>query len=436
MVDIQADIAQSSSDGLATRSRLCGSGPASNSEQNNGALGLGLVDRKLFKQKINGLLIGQLISLCICGTGVFSQLLSMNYNINIPTAQSLLNYILLSFYSIILWRRGTLWHSLRTKSIFLLPLALFDVEANYVAVKAYQYTTITSVMLLDCFTIPCVAVLTRIFLKTRYTLIQIVAIVISMAGLVILVISDILQGQDANGGSNPLLGDMLVLVASVLYAISNVGQEYTVKSYDNETYLAIIGIYGTIISSIQLAIFERNELRTMVWSGPVIGYIVGFAICLFTMYSITPFMMRIAGATLMNLSLLTSDIFSVVVAIFLFHRRLDWLYFMSFFVIVSGLVIYNLSQPHPKSLLLPNLEGLDNNDESSAAEDDDEGEDPLIISTYNGTPPLSHRNVPAAILHLQDEVVNNVNDDEDASSSSSDIRTNLIGNKQQQYHQT
>eukprot|EP01032_Pedospumella_encystans_P033469 gene33469-37825_t len=32
--------------------------------------------------------------------------------------------------------------------------AILDVEANYLVLLAYNYTTITSVMLLDCFTIP------------------------------------------------------------------------------------------------------------------------------------------------------------------------------------------------------------------------------------------------------------------------------------------
>ena len=44
-------------------------------------------------------------------------------------------------------------------------LALADVEGNFLLVKAYQYTTITSVQLLDCFTIPCVMVLACIVIS-------------------------------------------------------------------------------------------------------------------------------------------------------------------------------------------------------------------------------------------------------------------------------
>lgn len=48
-------------------------------------------------------------------------------------------------------------------------LACIDVEANVLLVWAYQYTSITSVMLLDCFTIPSVMILSCVFLKARYT---------------------------------------------------------------------------------------------------------------------------------------------------------------------------------------------------------------------------------------------------------------------------
>ena len=45
--------------------------------------------------------------------------------------------------------------------------AVLDCEANFLVLEAYNYTSITSVMLLDCFTIPCAMVLSAIFLNYR-----------------------------------------------------------------------------------------------------------------------------------------------------------------------------------------------------------------------------------------------------------------------------
>lgn len=58
-------------------------------------------------------------------------------------------------------------------------------------VKAYQYTSITSIMLLDCWTIPCVLFLTWFFLKTQYRFKKLVGVLICVAGLVVVVFSDV-----------------------------------------------------------------------------------------------------------------------------------------------------------------------------------------------------------------------------------------------------
>nr|GFD06388.1 solute carrier family 35 member F1-like [Tanacetum cinerariifolium] len=86
--------------------------------------------------------------------------------INAPTSQSLANYVLLTIvYGGILIHRGS---GLKARWYYYLLLGVVDVEANYLVVKAYQYTSITSIMLLDCWSIPSVIVLTWLFLKTRY----------------------------------------------------------------------------------------------------------------------------------------------------------------------------------------------------------------------------------------------------------------------------
>ena len=113
------------------------------------------------------IVFGQVLSILIAATGAFTQALSLR-GVNIPTSQSVLLYVLLSLFvvqrlavegrfvpRIALWRYAL--------------VALIDVEANYLVVKAYTAgASITSVMLLDCFTIPCVMVLSRVFLRTRY----------------------------------------------------------------------------------------------------------------------------------------------------------------------------------------------------------------------------------------------------------------------------
>lgn len=118
--------------------------------------------------------------------------------------------------------------------------------------KAYQYTNITSVMLIDCFTIPCVVVFTLIFLKARYNWRHLLGVFLCLGGIGILIYSDAVSNDSFKGGRNPIIGDILCLIGAVFYAVSNVGQESSVKQWSFKEYLSMIGFYGTFIGILQL----------------------------------------------------------------------------------------------------------------------------------------------------------------------------------------
>lgn len=53
-------------------------------------------------------------------------------------------------------------------------------------------------------------------------------------------------------GKNQLVGDMLCLGGSVLFAIVTVLQELSVKTTDIVEYLGLLGLFGSIISGLQM----------------------------------------------------------------------------------------------------------------------------------------------------------------------------------------
>ncbi|XP_010650501.1 uncharacterized protein LOC104879428 [Vitis vinifera] len=173
----------------------------------------------------------------------------------------------------------------KAKWYYCIALAWVDVEANFLVVKAYHYTSITSVMLLDCFTIPCAIIFTWFFLKTKYRFKKLTGAVICIAGLVIVIFSDV-HASDRAGGSSPLKGDLFVIVGSILYAASNVSE---------------FALWNVIILS----------------------------------YG------KLSGSAMLNLSLLTSDMWAVLIRIFAYHQKVDWMYFMAFAAVVVGLIIYS-----------------------------------------------------------------------------------------------
>ncbi|XP_024982486.1 solute carrier family 35 member F1-like [Cynara cardunculus var. scolymus] len=292
----------------------------------------------LANKTVVGLLLGQILSLLITSTGFSSSELARR-GINAPTSQSLANYVMLAVvYGGILIHRG---RGLKAKWYYYLLLGLVDVEANYLVVKAYQYTSITSIMLLDCWSIPSVILLTWLFLKTKYRFKKIAGVAICVAGLVLVIFSDVHAADRSQNGSSPIKGDFLVVAGATLYAVSNVSEEFFVTTADRIELMAMLGFFGAIVSGIQITILEREELKSIHWSSGALLPYTGFAAAMFLFYSGVPVLLKMSGSTMLNLSLLTSDMWSVLIRIFAYHEKVDWMYFVAFAAVAVGLVVYS-----------------------------------------------------------------------------------------------
>ncbi|CAA7016690.1 unnamed protein product [Microthlaspi erraticum] len=292
------------------------------------------------KKTLIGLGLGQIISLLgTCASFTSSEL--ARKGINAPTTQLLLTYMLLAivYGGIMLYQRPTIkakWHH-----YFL--LALVDVEASFLMVKAFQYTSITSVMLLDCWSIPCVLVLTWAFLHTKYRLMKISGVVICIVGVVMVVFSDVHAGSQA-GGSNLVKGDLLVIAGATLYAVSNTTEEFLVKNANTVELMTFLGFFGAVICAIQIGILERGELKAIHWSADVVIPFVRVAVTMFLYYALLPVLLKTNGAAMFTLSLLTSDMWAVLIRIFAYHEKVDWLYYLAFATTAIGLIIYSMKE--------------------------------------------------------------------------------------------
>ncbi|XP_052299620.1 uncharacterized protein LOC102631480 isoform X4 [Citrus sinensis] len=223
-----------------------------------------------------------------------------------------------------------------------LLLGFVDVQGNFLVNKAYQFSSITSVTLLDCCTIAWAIVLTWLFLGTRYSLWQLLGAALCVLGLGLVLLSD--AGGDGGGGSRPLLGDVLVIAGTIFFATSNVGEEFFVKKKDRVEVVCMIGVYGLLVSAVQLSILELKSLESVEWSTNILLGFAGYAASSFMFYTLAPFVLKLSGATMFNLSLLTADMWAVVFRICFYHQKVDWLYFLAFGIVVIGLIIYSTTE--------------------------------------------------------------------------------------------
>ncbi|XP_049745329.1 solute carrier family 35 member F2 isoform X4 [Elephas maximus indicus] len=281
---------------------------------------------KLFTWNIlKTIALGQMLSLFICGTAITSQYLAEKYKVNTPMLQSFINYCLLflTYTAILAFRSGSdnLLYILKRKWWKYILLGLADVEANYLIVRAYQYTTLTSVQLLDCFGIPVLMALSWFILHARYRVVHFVAVAVCLLGVGTMVGADILAGRENNSGSDVLIGDILVLLGASLYAVSNVCEEYIVKKLSREEFLGMVGLFGTIISSVQVLIIEYQDIADIHWDWKIALLFVAFALCMFCLYSFMPLVIKATSATSVNLGILTADLYSLFFGLFLFGYK-------------------------------------------------------------------------------------------------------------------
>jgi solute carrier family 35 protein F1/2 len=237
----------------------------------------------------------------------------------------------------------------RPHMIWYIISAVLDVEANFLVIVAYNYTSITSVMLLDCFTIPCAMFFSYICLGCSYRYKHIIGVIICLLGLSCIIINDSLQQQQQqqeDDSSNPVLGDILCLCGAILYAASNILQEFLVKFHNREEYLGKLGLFGIIIAIIQFMIVDFPSINNNnIFTLEMIFTMIGFILCLNFMYINTTIFLQSNDAILFNLSLLTSDVYAVIFTYFYEGYLVSWLYFIAFSLVIIGLILYHIEKP-------------------------------------------------------------------------------------------
>lgn len=306
--------------------------------------------RLLTRELLVTLALGQVLSLLVCAIGLTSKYLADDFHANTPVFQSFLNYILLFLvYTTTLAVRqgeGNLLAILKQRWWKYMILGLIDIEANYLVLKAYQYTTLSSVQLLDCFVIPVVLLLSWFFLLVRYKAVHFVGAGLCLLGVGCMVGADILLGRQQGLGEQKMFGDLLVLGGATLYGISNVCEEFIVKNLSRVEFLGMMGLFGSFFSGIQLAIVEHKELLKVPWDWQIGLFYVGFSTFMFSLYSFLPVVMKRTSAASVNLSLLTADLYGLFCGLFLFHYKFSALYLLSFVIIILGLLLYSSSSTY------------------------------------------------------------------------------------------
>ncbi|KAG8861475.1 hypothetical protein FRB96_002924 [Tulasnella sp. 330] len=304
--------------------------------------------RSVFSRRmVLSLLAGQLVSLAITCTSVVSTALAQR-GFDAPTTQNFFLYFsLMCIYTpYTIYRYGWKgWGRLLWKDGWkYLLLAACDVEGNFLAVKAYQYTTLLSCMLLDCWAIPVCMFFQWFWQRPKYHWTQFLGVFIVLIGLGVEVASDHLTDKDYPA-VNMVKGDIIMLAGATFYGFTNATEEKFVRDSPLYEVIGQMGLWGTLINGAQAAGLEWKNMKASTWDGKTIGLLVAYTSAMIILYTVAPILYRMASSTYYNLSILSSDFYGLLFGLFLYHYKPYFLYFISFPVTIIGLIVYFWSLP-------------------------------------------------------------------------------------------
>lgn len=215
-----------------------------------------------------------------------------------PILQLSFMYLPLTLY-LTQWFKDSGTRDRSINPLYFLLCAVVDVHATLFIVMAYSYTSITSVMLLTDFTIPCAVILSLTFLKLRFRYTHYIAICICLCGTGCSLYNDLYyknlgkEGTDQTVPRSELIGDLLTLLGSCFYALSNILQEkFLKKQRDIYHYLGFLGLFGFFITIIEATLFDDFTKMKVAMKGVkdwyIVSQLVAFVAVNFIGYSVIP----------------------------------------------------------------------------------------------------------------------------------------------------
>merc|ERR1712024_48797 len=121
------------------------------------------------------------------------------------------------------------------------------------------------------------------------------------------------------GWNLPMLGDILAIISALIFGFDDTLAEYSIKHSNTNEYLGMLGIFGFIFSIGESILFERDQIvylfQEMVQSQSIpmhaLQVWIWYMVTLVYFYVAASFFLKSADATLLSISLLTSNMWTM-----------------------------------------------------------------------------------------------------------------------------
>ncbi len=219
--------------------------------------------------------------------------------------------------------------------------ALFGIGINMMSfLKGLSYTSPISASVLMITAPIFVMIFSFLFLKNPINKYKVTGVLLGMAGAAFL----ILYGKTGHlSGSNPRLGNALVALNAVSYALYLILAKPILNKYSPVTFAKWLYTFGFFL----ILPFSYPEFSQLNWSGiPLeihlkIGFVVFFSTVLTYLFNL--YALKWLKPTTMSVFIYLQPLIATIFAIFVGADQLSWIKIISASLIIAGVYLVNLS---------------------------------------------------------------------------------------------
>jgi drug/metabolite transporter (DMT)-like permease len=224
--------------------------------------------------------------------------------------------------------------------IFIL-CALLGIALNQMLfVKGLSMTFSVHAALLMLTTPILITVLAAFFLKEKLTANKLIGLLLGIAGAILLISS---RKQNQVTASDPLLGDILVLINAVAYTMYMIMVKPLMQTYNPVAIIRIIFTIGFFMM-LPFCIGEFREVNFADFDASAITWIFVIAVPgTFLAYLFNIYGIKVLGASTAGAYIYSQPVFASIFALYFLNETLGWLQLLAAAAIFAGVYISNKS---------------------------------------------------------------------------------------------
>lgn len=229
-------------------------------------------------------------------------------------------------------------------------ISMLDVFPNYLTLLSLKNTSLTSSTLLGSLTVPSIMVSCHFLLGKNYRPAHYVGVALCLTAGVVTLWTDlavyITRSLQSNSHPHSYYGDLLAVAAAILYGVGDAVGEFWCKHVDRKEYLGMLGAYGTLLCSMLVLMTEREALADLFEDKsslyPALGTIAIYATILVSYYVSSSIFLVYSDATLLDLSMQSSNLWAICFSLFAFQEAPSPLFYFALALEVCGVFVYEL----------------------------------------------------------------------------------------------